>query len=233
MAATDPRPPRKDVARNRQKLLDSARVLFAERGLEVSLDDIARHAGVGAGTAYRHFGSRHEIISAIFSDAVGEFVMDAERSLAMADPWTGFVAFVEAFARRQAEDRGLHQVFAGNHGTTLHPDGWAAVLEAIAAITTRAQASGTVRSDIDFTDLVALFITLGPLYDISSTTATPIWRRQVDIFLRGVRPDTATTGIVVPPALTIEQLGDVISAETRGAGRAEGRLRFEAAGSLE
>ena len=67
---SDSRPLRKDAARNRALLLDAAREVFAERGLEASLDDIARHAGLGVGTAYRHFSNKYELAQAIFAEAI-------------------------------------------------------------------------------------------------------------------------------------------------------------------
>jgi AcrR family transcriptional regulator len=200
------RTPRKDVARNRQRLLDAAKEVFAERGLDATLDDIARHAGVGAGTAYRHFGSRLEIIKAIFSDVAGTFISDARKAIAIDDPWEGLVTFVVTFAGRQAEDRGLHQVFTGNHGTALDPADWSALVETMSEVLDRAKAGGRVRDDVEFSDLVALFIMLGPVYDLSIATATPVWRRHVDMFLRGIRSEGAPSGIPFPSAMSTKQI---------------------------
>jgi AcrR family transcriptional regulator len=205
------RTPRKDVARNRQRLLDAAKEVFAERGLDATLDDIARHAGVGAGTAYRHFGSRLEIIKAIFSDVAGTFASDARKALMIDDPWQGLVMFVVTFAGRQAEDRGLHQVFTGNHGTALDATDWSALVHAMTDVVERAKVAGTVRSDVEFSDLVALFIMLGPVYDLSITTGSPVWRRHVDLFLRGIRSESTPSGVSFPSALTTRQINGTVT----------------------
>ena len=83
------RPLRADAERNRRLLLDAARELFAERGLGVTLDDIAHRAGLGVGTAYRRFGSRAALIDALFEERLGEIVAVAKESLEVEDPWEG------------------------------------------------------------------------------------------------------------------------------------------------
>lgn len=219
MSDSTERTPRKDVARNRQRLLDAAKAVFAERGLEATLDDIARHAGVGAGTAYRHFGSRNEIVRAIFSDVAGTFIADAEAALDVDDPWTGLRDFIEVFTSRQADDRGLHQVFTGRHGPALDPTDWAALVRSVSALIARAKDAGVIRDDIEFSDLAGLFVTMGPLYDLSQTTGVPIWRRQVDFFLRGIRSKSSPSGTDFPPALSRAQIGDAMTGASRSPDR--------------
>src|SRR4051794_39660878 len=104
------RPLRADAARNRARLLEAARALFAERGLAVTMDEIARHAGVGVGTAYRRFASREELIAALFDDRIEQVIANAERALEDPDPWHGLVAFLEGQTAMQAEDRGLKEL---------------------------------------------------------------------------------------------------------------------------
>jgi AcrR family transcriptional regulator len=109
------RPLRKDAARNRALLVQAAREVFAERGLEASLDDIARHAGLGVGTAYRHFANKHELARAIFAEAIDDIVSLADLALTMDDPWAGIVGFLEGTAEAQTADRGLREVLMGVH----------------------------------------------------------------------------------------------------------------------
>ncbi len=109
------RPLRKDAARNRQALLDAGRVVFAERGLDASLDDIAHHAGLGVGTAYRHFTNKHELAKAIFAEGVDRMLDLADRAAADPDPWTGLVRFLEGAAEAQCADRGLRETLMGFH----------------------------------------------------------------------------------------------------------------------
>src|SRR3954464_12088586 len=89
------RPLRKDAARNRALLVQAGREVFAERGLEASLDDVARPAGLGVGTAYRHFANKFELARAIFTEAIEEIVDTARAAAAMDDAWAGIVAFLE------------------------------------------------------------------------------------------------------------------------------------------
>src|SRR5437763_8806283 len=88
------RPLRRDAERNRQLILDAARVVFAERGLSGSHDDIAREAGVGVGTVYRRFPDKEELIDALFEERIGEIADVARASLAAGDAWEGLVDFL-------------------------------------------------------------------------------------------------------------------------------------------
>src|SRR4051794_22531358 len=89
------RPLPADAERTRPRLLDAARVLFAERGLDVTRDEIAPHAGVGVGTAYRRFGSRDELIGALFEARMEEYVALAEDALREPDAWAGLTGFLQ------------------------------------------------------------------------------------------------------------------------------------------
>ena len=89
------RPLRKDAARNRVLLINAAREVFAARGFEASMDDIAHHAGLGVGTAYRHFANKYELANAIFDSAVEAFVDSAEAGSHETDSWDALVGVVE------------------------------------------------------------------------------------------------------------------------------------------
>src|ERR1051325_5777449 len=89
------RPLRKDAERNRLRILDAAGERFAQRGLGVTLDDIARHAGVGVGTVYRRFADKELLIDALFEQRLEAMRATAERALAEPDPWNGLVLFFE------------------------------------------------------------------------------------------------------------------------------------------
>src|SRR5438309_11778366 len=90
------RPLRKDAARNRTLLIDAAREVFARRGTEASLDDVAKHAGLGVGTAYRHFANKHELLKALMSHTIDQVIDAAETAASTKDPWQALVAFLEA-----------------------------------------------------------------------------------------------------------------------------------------
>src|ERR1700761_5574319 len=89
------RPLRKDAARNRELLIEAAREVFARRGLEASLDDVAHHAGLGVGTAYRHFANKYELATALMQQTIDTIVASAEQALQADDPWVGLTDFLE------------------------------------------------------------------------------------------------------------------------------------------
>ncbi len=109
------RPMRKDAARNRELLIEAAREVFARRGLEASLDDVARHAGLGVGTAYRHFANKYELASALMEQTIDKIIGSAEQAIRAEDPWQGLVDFLESALVVQAADRGLREVLMGVH----------------------------------------------------------------------------------------------------------------------
>ena len=142
---TTSRPMRKDAARNRELLIAAAREVFAKRGLEASLDEVARHAGVGVGTAYRHFANKYELLSALMTQAVDEMVADAERALAEDDPWQGLVLFLESALAVQSEDRGLREALMGVHDPQKLEQIHDRLVGPISEILLRAQRAGVVR----------------------------------------------------------------------------------------
>src|SRR6201747_135225 len=109
MPAPTSRPLRKDAAENRERLLTAASELFAERGLNVTLNDIAHHAGVGVGTAYRRFANKEEVIDALFEQRLMEVASVAQESLDDPDAWRGLVSFLERALHLRHGDQGLNE----------------------------------------------------------------------------------------------------------------------------
>ena len=103
---------RADARRNREAVLVAARQVFAELGLDAPLEEIARRAGVGIGTLYRRFPTRLDLVDAILTGAMEAIVRAAEEALAMADPWEGFVHYLEETGRLQATDRGINDMIS-------------------------------------------------------------------------------------------------------------------------
>src|SRR5436305_10369575 len=103
--APAPRPLRRDAERNRQRILRAAAEVFTTRGLQVSLDDVAQHAGVGVGTVYRRFPDKESLVEALFEERIQAMVALAEKALAEPDSWTGLVTFLESACAELATDR--------------------------------------------------------------------------------------------------------------------------------
>src|SRR5919199_5197126 len=106
------RPLRKDAERNRQRLLAAATELFAQRGLDVTLNDVAHHAGVGVGTAYRRWANKEQLIDELFAERLAEVEALAHAALQDADAWHGFTRFIDGSLRMQLEDRGLKDLLS-------------------------------------------------------------------------------------------------------------------------
>src|SRR3954462_15517268 len=106
------RPLRKDAELNRQRLLAAATEVFAQRGLDATLNDVAHHAGGGVGTAYRRFTNKEDLIEAIWRQQVAELEAILHEALATPDPWDGLVLYLEHSLAVQARDRGMAQLLS-------------------------------------------------------------------------------------------------------------------------
>jgi AcrR family transcriptional regulator len=186
-ASPAPRPLRKDAARNRALLIDAARAVFAERGLEASLDDVAHRAGLGVGTAYRHFANKYELAQAIFAEALDQVIELAERSAEDPDPWAGIVTFLEGTAELQTADRGLREVLMGVHDSAHMDRVHDRFTGPLRTMIERAKLAGTVRSDLEATDLGVVLLMLCTVADVTGDAAPDLWRRYLPMLLDGLR----------------------------------------------
>jgi AcrR family transcriptional regulator len=202
---------RKDAEENRQRLLTAARELFADRGMNVTLNDIAHHAGVGVGTAYRRFANKGEVMDALFEQQVAEISDLADQALADPDPWHGLTQYLEQVMARQARDRGLAHILSGDHARPEQFDWGKDVLAPkVNAIIDRAKQAGVLRDDIEGTDLV--FIQLG-LIAITARTrqaAPELYRRYLQISLDGLRAHPTGPSKLPTAALTVAQTHTVM-----------------------
>lgn len=197
--STAARPLRRDAERNRRRILEAAAEAFAERGLTITMDDIAAHAGVGVGTVYRRFPQKDLLIEALFEERVGELVALAEEALHAEDPWEGLVGFLERAQALQASNRGLKElVLSTAHGR----DRVACVRERLGPLTeglvTRAQASGQLRADVDGSDLPLVQVMLGAVVDITRDVAPDTWRRMLALMIDGLRASEPRTALPSP-----------------------------------
>ncbi|MEV7088798.1 TetR family transcriptional regulator [Streptomyces sp. NPDC093085] len=157
-ARTPPRPMRADARRNYERLLGEARTSFSERGTDTSLEDIARRAGVGIGTLYRHFPNRHALLNAVFQEALAD-LLQRSRELAEAEnPCPALTEWLRAVITHAGEYRGFSRALMSAYG-----DRSSALAEcgdplraAGARLLTRAQESGDVRPDVPIRDLLQL-----------------------------------------------------------------------------
>jgi AcrR family transcriptional regulator len=181
------RKPRADSARNRQSLIDAAKTGFAEFGLNVSLEEIARRAGVGIGTLYRHFPTREAVVEAVYRREVEQL---AEAVPKLLETWPAAEAlhkwmhlFVDYIATKRLIAPSLGAAAART--STLHTTSVELITGAISTLVKRAIASGTVRKDIDPADLLRALV--GVSYGNPDAGWQASARRLIDILMDGLR----------------------------------------------
>jgi AcrR family transcriptional regulator len=205
------RPLRKDAERNRQRILDAAQELFTERGLGVTLNDIAHHADVGVGTVYRRFPDKQRLIDALFDERIGEMVSLAEESLADPDPWEGLVGFLERGLDLQACNRGLKELLQdAPEGLQLVESARDRLVPLVSALVERARDAGTLRADVQHEDLPLIQLMIGEIIDRTRHVDPELWRRYLEITLRGLRAHPDPTEPLSIPAPDVDQLDRVL-----------------------
>jgi AcrR family transcriptional regulator len=156
---TERRPRRADARRNHDRLLAAAKEVFAEHGADAPLDDVARRAGVGNATMYRHFPTRQELLVAVYSDEVTELCARAEALLTADAPGDALFEWLHAFIAHVATKRELALALtddAGGRRSALFDRWHEAMNSAASALVGRAQESRTVRPDLNAVDLLVL-----------------------------------------------------------------------------
>jgi AcrR family transcriptional regulator len=209
------RPLRADAERNRRKLLDAAAELFARKGLAVGLDEIARHAGVGVGTAYRRFPDKEQLIEALFEDRLEQIAALAERCAARDDAYAGLVDFIEGNVQLQSTDRGLKELILGSpHAIARVHAARSRIEPAVASLVERAQAAGQIRADVGHTDLALVQFMLTAISDITREVDPDVWRRALRLVLDGLR--TPSPGEMPGRPIPRDSLDAVIRGLSRG-----------------
>lgn len=211
--STPDRPLRRDAERNRRLILDAAGELFAARGLTVTLDDVAHHAGLGVGTVYRRFRSREELINTLFEERVGAIVALAEEGLACPDPWLGLTRFLERTLELQAADRGLKELLLGTSEGRDHVARIKAQMAPLGSqLVRRAQATGALREDFAPQDIPLLQMMLGAVVDATQPVRPELWRRYLALIIDGMRADGPRPEPLPIPAIDFKQLDAVMRA---------------------
>ncbi len=188
-----PRKPRADAQRNRERILEVAMKSFAQFGGDVSLDDIAKRAGVGPGTLYRHFPTRGELLEAVYRTEVEKLAVAHQEYAKTLPPAEALRAwmflFIDYIAKKQLIASALNALVTDT--SKLYGCSKGKIQGAIEALVQRAIASGDMRRDIDPMDL------LRALVGVSNVASAPNWqesaRKLVDILIAGSRPGLEST----------------------------------------
>ena len=202
-------PRRPDAIERRERIIAAAQREFAARGVNASLEAVARDAGVAIGTLYRHFPTRIDLLLAAFEPRLQEFLAGASTALAIDDPWASFVSYLENLFRVQAGDRGFNDFLSRRfpvnaQSERIHDQ----LCRQIEDVLTRAQESGQARPDIALADIVNLIWSNGRMMDATGTAAPNEWRRQLHLMLDAYRAERAHP--IPEPPMTDEQLYDAM-----------------------
>ena len=201
--------PRRDAERNRQKLLDAGREVFAE-DQGAPFEEIARRAGVGIGTLYRHFPTRDALVEVIYAEHIDEVLAAAEEAADAENAWDGLVAFLERVLELQARNLPLRGVFLRHGADAALAERRRLIQPVLARLVARGREQGVVRDDFTLGDLSLALWSFAPIFEATSGVAPGVWRRHLQILLDGMRPAAATPQRVRP--LAGKQLESAIQA---------------------
>jgi AcrR family transcriptional regulator len=197
---------RADAARNRQAIIDTARQVYGQRGLDAPLDEIARLAGIGNATLYRHFPTRCSLVAAVFADTLGRVCEAVQQALANPSPWDAFAGHVRFLCHLQAADRGLADLLTTEvKGAPELEELRKRAHGGFVAVADRAKASGDLRADFVPEDLVLLLMANAGLVHRTAEAAPGAWNRLVDIALDGFQTAAATPGTRSPSRAAVRR----------------------------
>jgi AcrR family transcriptional regulator len=178
---------RTDAERNQQHIVTVARAAFGTDGLELPMRDIARRAGLGVATVYRHFPSRPDLVDAVLAEQVAVCGAEMRAALADPDPWRALSGTMHRFAERQIRDRGLNEVLLGSHVAGLaFAEQRRAHARALEQLVERARDAGVVRPDVSVEDVRIGLVAIASFRALPPRTAKPAISRLTNLLLAGL-----------------------------------------------
>src|SRR5262249_2159730 len=196
--STRGRPLRAEADRNRQRLIAAAREVFAERGLHVPMEDIARHAGVGVATLYRRFPTRAHLVAGAFEAKMCAYADAVANAVAEPDPWAGFCGYIERVCAMQAKDRGFANVLIMTFPTDKRFEAERKrAYRRLAELAERAQAAGKLRKDFVIEDLAMMLMANAGVIAGTAGAAPHTWRRFAAYMIQAF--SAANTAPLPPP----------------------------------
>ena len=179
---------RADARRNRERILASARAAFAESGADAQIDDVARHAGVGVGTVYRHFPTKQALLTELVRQTFRLFTERAREALeAGGEPFALIEGLLRRIAETAAGDAGVQYALASSDAQAARSEAQAEqdeLIAVIAELVERARRAGTIRPGIEATDIAMLICGV-----VSAMGPRPgfDWRRHLDLVIDTLR----------------------------------------------
>ena len=197
--APAPRPLRADAERNRARIIEAAARVFAERGLDATLHDVAEAAGLGVGTVYRRFPDKEALIDALFESEIERLAQLAEAAAEAPDAWEALTEFLRVIGAEQAANRGLHDVLHNSDYGQTHADrGRNRIMPSMARLLERAQEQGHVRPEIETTDLAVVVLMVTSLAQCTQDLRPDAWLRYLQLLLDSLRDRPGQTPLQVP-----------------------------------
>jgi AcrR family transcriptional regulator len=195
---------RSDAARNRSAIVAAAQRAFAECGLQVPFDEIARRAGVGEATVHRRFTDRASLIATAFGDKMTAYADAAADALAEPDPWEGFCGYVRRVCAMQSGDRGFADLLtitfaAANPAIKELENRRSSAYRDWFTLVHKAKAAGRLRQDFHPDDLILLLMANAGVVAATAATAPDAWQRFIEYMLQAFAADNAQT-LPAPPA---------------------------------
>lgn len=184
-----PKPMRADARRNYERLLKEAAMAFAERGVDASLDDIAKRAGVGSGTLYRHFPTRQDLLEGVYVDSIDELAAQAvEFGASARAPGEALADWLQKLAEQMIHLRGLKTLLGAAMADGCSPvisDCSGRLKDAVADLLAAAQKAGAVRADLETAEVLRLTHAVATAAELGAS-GPPDVRRYLELMIEGI-----------------------------------------------
>src|SRR3954465_13372856 len=205
---------RADAERNRRRILEAAAAAFSESGLDVGVAEIARRAGVGAGTLFRRFPTKEDLILAIIEDRTLELIPPSREALEEEDATAAIRGFMFAGVEMHVRDQGFYDAVVKrlNQEERLR-ELREQMVEIAAELLERGQKAGVLREDLEPPDLPLMMCAAATAAAPLHGTLPGLWRRYVGLVLDGLKPEGATP--LAQPAPTLADFEAALSEQTR------------------
>ncbi|OKI24971.1 hypothetical protein A6A25_33825 [Saccharothrix sp. CB00851] len=173
---------------NRNQILEASAAVFAERGLSFDVREIARRAGVGMGTLYRHFPTKGALLDAVLDEDFTSWSATVENAAADPDPWLGLARYLEESLELLAQHRALLDGLSDPLVSTPGMDECRDLARPLlTGIVDRARSAGVLRPDVTADDVSLLLIGMGRIIQLTEEAQPGTWRRQLSVVLDGLR----------------------------------------------
>ncbi|WP_367123488.1 TetR/AcrR family transcriptional regulator [Streptomyces phytohabitans] len=200
MSSEQPRRPlRRDAQRNRERIIESAREVFAERGVEATLDAVARRAGVGVGTVYGRFPTKGALLRAAFEERLDEHVAEIEAALRAPTGWVGLERFLHRVAEIHATNRGMRDIMLGSDLGQEHFERLRErIFPLVRQLVERAHAEGELREDVTAGDIPMLLMMVSEVAHHSREVRPDAYVRYMRLLIDGLRRSPGTGALGAP-----------------------------------